>query len=125
MRVETYFNLHKKCLSVRAMEGKNRGQIIAHVDDIALTSTDKFPVKFAVQEAGRQRVLQEQQKNVHAFVRGAWYGDCITMKDPKVVTYNPYKYDSFVLKEDPSHKVFKARKVLIQGKNIYAELYDE
>lgn len=37
MKVFVYYNLHKKCFSVRAMEGEQRGRVIAHRDMISLT----------------------------------------------------------------------------------------
>jgi len=61
--------------------------------------------KFKVSEAGRQRVLREKRKNVHAGVTGTWInGDRVESHYEflsmvgRQVTYNPYKYDSFVIK---------------------------
>lgn len=70
-RVEVYRNLHKNCFSVR----KN-GRVVKHIpDDQGLTLVD---VKFAVQPAGRAKVLRERKKNVHAFVRGTVAADPLT-----------------------------------------------
>lgn len=72
MRVAVYFNLHRKCFSIRAMEGPAKGRVVAHADDVILGR-----VSFRVSEAGRQRVIRERRKNVHAFVEGelkAWAG---------------------------------------------------
>jgi hypothetical protein len=62
-----------------------------------------FDGTFKVSEAGRQRVLRERKKNVHAGVVGHWIGsldDQLTIErivyNGTAVTYNPYKYDSFV-----------------------------
>jgi hypothetical protein len=65
MKVFVYFNLHKKCFSVKALEGVNKGKVVQHTDNIVLL----LP-KFKVSEAGRQRVLREKRKNVHAGVVG-------------------------------------------------------
>ena len=51
-------------------------------------------VKFAVQPAGRAKVLRERKKNVHAFVRGTVARNPI-MAHQQVVSYNPYEMDSF------------------------------
>jgi hypothetical protein len=60
-----------------------------------------------VSEAGRQRVLREKRKNVHAGVSGTWINYCTNRVENhfeflsmvgRQVTYNPYKYDSFVIK---------------------------
>ena len=88
-KVEVYWNLHKKVFSVRARSGEHRGCLIAHVDEFTLVNAT-----FAVSEAGRRRVLAEQRKNVHAFVRGEWAKP--TDQPMLPVTYNPYKYETFV-----------------------------
>ena len=61
-------------------------------------------VKFAVQPAGRRKVLRERKKNVHAFVRGDMvsphsipYPELNEFK--REVTYNPYHYSTFYFKE--------------------------
>lgn len=95
MRVEVYWNLHKHLYSVRALEGPNKGRVIAHSYGVTLTD-----VKFVVQPAGRDRVRREGKKNVHAFVRGRIanrdFGDCHVQFNDSKVTYNPYVYDTFV-----------------------------
>ena len=101
MRVFVYFNLHRKCFSIKALEGANKGRVVAHRNDVLL-----FDGVFKVSEAGRQRVLRERKKNVHAGVVGHWdetgsaYLTTITRVtvNGTPVTYNPYKYDSFVHK---------------------------
>lgn len=99
MKVYVYFNLHKRCWSVKALEGAQKGRVIAHEDFVILRD-----VVGKVSEAGRQRVLRERKKNVHAGMVGEWVpeidesnatnGDAWLV--PEMVTYNPYKYDSFV-----------------------------
>ena len=117
MKVFVYFNLHKKVFSVKALQGDRKGRVIAHVRDITLRD-----VQFKVSEAGRQRVLREQRKNVHAGVVGHWAGgvdDLIVERSVVPVTYNPYKYSSFVLAESqaPVHwaesAYLTARKIFI------------
>lgn len=65
MRVFCYFNLHKKCFSVKALEGLHKGRVIHHASEALL-----HDVTFRVSEAGRQKVLAERRKNVHAGVVG-------------------------------------------------------
>lgn len=132
-RHEAYYNLHKGCLSVRDVNGGR----VRHVN------TAEFKdVTFAVQPAGRAKVLNERRKNVHAFVRGtltratAYSGDsilgsCIDKAyepfyrvfepDDRIVevTYNPYKYESFVIKET-EQPIFESPRVLIEGRTIFA-----
>ena len=61
LRVFVYFNLHRKCWSIKALEGAARGRVVAHATSVRLDC-----VEFRVSEAGRQRVIREQRKNVHA-----------------------------------------------------------
>jgi hypothetical protein len=60
--VEVYRNLHKDCWSVR--DSKTR-LVISHVDYIHLQNAT-----LVVRPAGREKVLREKRKNVHAFIKG-------------------------------------------------------
>ena len=86
-KVEVYFNLHKKCWSIR-----QAGKPVVHSDFVEI----KEP-QFVVQQGGNARVRKEKRKNVHAFVRG-YLTDRVGIfpKNQKLVTYNPYKHTSFV-----------------------------
>ena len=94
MRVKVYFNLHKKMFSVVALSGPNKNRVISHTDSLMLRDT-----KFRVQSSGRQKVLKEKKKNVHAFVYGYITEKISASSGLHRVTYNPYKYNSFVIKE--------------------------
>jgi len=51
--------------------------------------------QFIVSQAGRERVIREGRKNVHAFIVGE-RDDLADFPPPWVsVTYNPYKYTQF------------------------------
>lgn len=105
--VDVYRNLHRKCWSVRHL-----GIVRSHCDVVTLSD-----VTFRVSEAGRQRVLRERRKNVHAVVRGTLvsYGNVVG-EDALEVSYNPYKGDTFyhVLTGEPIHKTEVA--CLVDGK---------
>lgn len=96
MKVKAYYNLHKKVFSVVSLErGENYGKVIAHQAEVFLSNAE-----FKVSEAGRQRVLREQRKNVHAFVTGNLESNLNLDNGAVAVTYNPYKYQSFVRFQD-------------------------
>ena len=92
MKVFVYFNLHKKCFSVKALEGSRKGRVVAHQDNVILHGP-----------------VFKQRKNFHAGVVGHWCDDMepakardlvgITQGAGKQVTYNPYRFDSFVFKD--------------------------
>lgn len=72
----------------------HKGLVIAHLAYAKLTN-----VKFKVSEAGRQRVIKEKRKNVHAFIEGDWDENITGMFDQvtlKRVSYNPYQSGNFV-----------------------------
>ena len=92
MRVFVYFNLHRKVWSVKALEGAMKGRVVAHRTHLMLADA-----MVRVSQAGRRRVLAEQRKNVHAGVVGQWCDQPFkTPESLSAVTYNPYKYSSFV-----------------------------
>ena len=113
MRVFVYYNLHKKLFSIKALEGPNKGRVIAHRKELSLDY-----VEFRVSEAGRQRVLREKRKNVHAGVHGYWYDTEFAVDNEIEVTYNPYKYKTFVFKHN-ERMITWARNAHLVDKRIY------
>jgi len=116
MKVFVYYNLHKKVFSVKALEGTRKGLVVAHVNEITL-----HDVQFRVSQAGRARVLKEQRKNVHAGIVGIWDGKVDTViKDTSdiAVTYNPYKYSSFVY-ADGEQPIFTADSAYLVNRKIF------
>ena len=109
MKVKVYYNLHKHCFSVQ-----HKGLVIAHKDIVCLENA-----VFKVSEKGRQRVLATKRKNVHAFVVGDWIPDCEVAGVG--VTYNPYKYSTFVRIDDLT-PVCRSSKVRLENRNVTAVL---
>jgi hypothetical protein len=85
--VQVYFNLHKKVWSIR---DKKTRRVIGWLPSLILKDA-----VFKVSKKGRERVLKEQRKNVHAFIEGERVHNLPYVCD-KFVTYNPYKYETFV-----------------------------
>lgn len=113
MRVFVYWNLHKGVWSVKALEGPQKGRVIAHRTDVMI-----YNAHFRVSEAGRQRVLREKRKNVHAGVVGYWNDAPLeNLRDAFSVTYNPYKYRTFVRRDDES-SVYYALAVRMEGRSV-------
>jgi hypothetical protein len=104
MRVFVYWNLHKGLWSVKALDGPDKGRVIDRVREILLNDAEG-----KVYEAGRQRVLRERKKNVHAGIVGTVdKRDQVWLRSRTVegfgdrITYNPYKYSQFVHTVDES-----------------------
>ncbi len=106
MRAEVYWNLRKNCYSVRDC---STGRVIEHTNSLWIIRPE-----FVVRQAGREKVLRDKQKNVHAFVRGEFgKGMLFSNKEVRIATYNPYKYSTFVDK--------KTEKVLYNAKYALLE----
>ena len=120
MRVQVYWNLHKKSWSVVALEGERKGRVIRY-------GSKQIFVKdatFVVQPAGRDRVRREGRKNVHAFVRGEWVAHLAGVRNENTVAvkYNPYKFDTFVTSET-EEPIFAAKSVALFGPHdVVAEI---
>lgn len=111
-----YRNLHKNKFSIRY---KGIVQTHAHY----LTA---YKCEFKVNEAGRQRVLKEKRKNVHAFVSTESYylqeGE-LDLSNKREVYYNPYKHDQFILK-DTREVITRKDKVYFYNNKIYIKKYE-
>jgi hypothetical protein len=107
MRVFVYYNLHRRVWSIKALSGSNRGRVVAHAANVVLSD-----VTCRVSEAGRQRVIRERRKNVHAGLVGELVscGDLpwAVRDDAPAITYNPYIAPTF-FRKDNGAPVTKAR----------------
>ncbi len=114
-RVMVYYNLHKHTFSI-----KYKNKVILHSDYVRLGD-----VEFRVRQGGKLRIRREKQKNVHAFVIGNLLDYCQHPCDnippepnDNIVTYNPYKYDSFVYKntEEPIYNSKEVEMINLKNK---------
>jgi len=95
MKVAVYYNLHKHTFSLQSRNKEDYGKVIGHTEHVILKNAN-----YVVRKAGRNKVLQEKKKNVHAFVVGELVEGIVgTRYKEKAVTYNPYKCKSFYEKE--------------------------
>lgn len=94
--VEVYRNLHypNRTWSVKSKRTK---RVIARRELVLIKDAT-----LVVRESGRQRVIKEKRKNVHAAVAGTWVRDKEIIaellkkkKQMKHVTYNPYEHSLF------------------------------
>jgi hypothetical protein len=106
-KVMCYYDLHRHTFSV-----VYKSLVVLKADYLRLTD-----VEFRVRQGGKQKVRDEQRKNVHAFVIGTLEDycefPCEEIPQPEtndIITYNPYKYDTFVVKrtEEP---IFNANEI--------------
>lgn len=108
-----YWNLHKNCWSVKL------GRLpVAHVDCLMLSD-----VQFKVRQAGNERVNNEKRKNVHAFavgvpeLMGTVLGP-VNLEGGYGVTYNPYKYKTFVRVDNTEIPVYAADRIVMYSERV-------
>lgn len=112
--IQVYRNLTRKFVrySVRQF-----GKVVGHSNRLHLENC-----VFVVNERGRQWVLRNKRKTVHAFIEGFLTASAEKEIESHeqlscIITYNPYKHDSFVCENlfpfaDKIIKVKKAKFVL-------------
>ena len=119
MRCFCYYNLHRKTWSIKALEGPDKGRVVLHSDHVLLEHAAP-----KVSEKGRQRVLREKRKNVHAGI----VGTLVSTLAPQYYTipegapemsYNPYKGPTFYYRESGEAWTTQSEFVLLTGKKVY------
>lgn len=120
-KVMVYYNLHKHTFSV-----SRNGRVIAHADYVKLSD-----VEFRVRQGGREKVVREKSKNVHSFVIGTLMDYCKypcedlpSKPNSIIVTYNPYKYNSYVIKdtEEPIYNAGEVEMINLRNKIFITKL---
>ena len=109
-----YWNLHKECWSI-----KHKGRLWTHVSKDALLAC--HDCAFSVSEKGRQRVIKNRRKNVHAYVRCDWYEvvEKINTVFLRQITYNPYRDTGFVYTNTLAPCEQKYPCLLLRNKAVY------
>jgi hypothetical protein len=116
-RVRVYWNLHKHTFSIQDTQS---GLVIGHSKHVEIDDA-----AFVVRQGGRRKVLETKRKNVHAFVVGTLVSTDDAQRDRgdlTELTYNPYKYDSFVIKAEDQTKVSCADYVRLDNRQIFAQM---
>lgn len=99
MKVRVYWHVRRTLFSVCVQElsgkGRMRWVVQDHVEEYYLRD-----VQFYVSEAGRRRVVEEQRKNVHAWLVGTRDDsvEFVELEKPGRVSYNPYADTSFMVR---------------------------
>lgn len=104
--VEVYRNLHNGLISIRDAKSKH---VLGHCSAIALED-----VTFKVSQSGRERVLREKRKNVHAVVKGRYMRLLKPFNNIQLAKYNPYKYETFV-NEKTGQPVYESKMVQVHA----------
>lgn len=114
-RVQVYVNLHLTKTygqPVYSVRDKRTRRVIDHVTAISLADAH-----CKVSQAGRERVVRERRKNVHAFVEGTMAPVPPDHQSWRAGTYNPYRYKTFVDRLTEAPVVF-ADYVVLDGAGL-------
>ncbi len=114
MKVFIYYNIRKKTWSIKALEGSSKGRVIGHSNQLSIHNAT-----FKVSQAGRNRVLAEKRKNVHAGVVGdlrIYEGDYSTS-----ISYNPYK-SGYFYNVETNEPLTGSKRVSFNNKLVTAEV---
>jgi hypothetical protein len=107
--VRVYRNLRNGLMSVQT-KVNGAWLVVGHVNAVLLEN-----VTFKVSQPGRERVIKNKRKNVHAYV----YGTLVEIDTEDVmqvaVKYNPYKYKTFVVDDTP---IFAAKVAVVGTSGI-------
>lgn len=108
-----YRNLHSKTFSLQF-----KGLVIERPLFVIMEK-----VEFKVSVKGRQRVLEEKRKNVHAKVIAENYSivEYIDVKDKKEIYYNPYLTPNFIDKETGKPIYFANKVYCVDGSKIFID----
>jgi hypothetical protein len=101
-RFRVYRNLHKNCFSIQTIVrgfNKTSYKVIGHSETIFM-----YHCKFKVLEVGRERVVKEKRKNVHAYVMPISIEKVdktlvFDVTNLREIYYNPYEHKTFVYKD--------------------------
>lgn len=116
--VRTYCDLHRRCSSVKALTGPEKGRVVAKPHEILMRD-----VRFEISAAGQRRARADGVRNVHAYARGYCVGEDVSgvCDNPNAirVRYNPHLFDTFVRSDDLT-PVYGAALLAIRGKECWA-----
>lgn len=108
--VRVYKNLNNGMMSIQ-----QGGKVIAYSKSVTLKN-----VSFKVNEGGRQRVIRERQKNVHAYACG-FIVDFEPLNEQPIkspISYNPYGDGFFYHKSDGSEVIPEQEDLLFCGTQL-------
>lgn len=114
--VRVYRNLNRKGV-VYSIVNFHTGLVVGHASKMVLNHCS-----FDVSQAGRERVLREQKKNVHAYITGNYetYGeDADDVSVGSFVEYNPYKMKTFQHRWS-GEPIYSSPTVIIRWSHILA-----
>lgn len=111
-KVRVYVNLHKGG-RFSIVDAKS-GLVCGYTENCLLSEATFF-----VSQSGRKKVMEQQKKFVHAWVKGIYEDDSI--EQPLLinapVVYNPYKHESFC--DQKGNPVYNSTLAYLSNKKVF------
>ena len=93
--VRVYFNLTRKVWSIQSYQPGKGWRLLTHATHLTLQNAVT-----KVSESGRQRVIRERKKYVHAYIQGELIRTVPQSHSDRRLSYNPYTGPDFYWKDD-------------------------
>lgn len=119
MRVFCYRNLHKNLHKkgvVWSVRSTKTGRVVDWATHVVIKDA-----QLVVGQKGRERVVKEQRKNVHAGIRGERIDALPLTANLIRATYNPYKMNTFII-VDTGEPILKAQYALLKEDGLWVVL---
>lgn len=110
--VRIYRNLNNGTMSIQ-IKGPKSWKVAGHITNAVVQD-----VAFRVSDAGRQRVLRDQRKNVHAWGQGILIGKASEVYCPIALGYDPYNDENFIDK-DTRRIITRADWLVVRDNIVY------
>ena len=91
-KISAKFYIYRNLNRGKLFSVKYKGKVVDRLDDFVA-----YDCETRVSQAGRKRVLENQKRNVHAFVVANSYTEAMGLVKPNTneLKYNPYRSSNF------------------------------
>jgi len=111
--VAVYRHLPREVFSVRALDGPDKGRVLAHGTDLGLRGA-----RMVVNERARLKIAGGNPKDVHAWIIGTL--GAVTLGDPVRITYRPHERGEFFVAET-GQPIWAAAALAFQGTQVFID----
>ena len=111
--VAVYRHLPREVFSVRALDGPDKGRVLAHGTQLGLRDA-----RMVVNERARRKIAAGSPKDVHAWITGRL--SAVTLRDPVRITYRPHQRGEFFVAET-GQPIWAAPAVAFHGTQVFID----
>jgi hypothetical protein len=114
--VAVYRHLPREVFSVRALDGPDKGRVLAHGTELGLRDA-----RMVVNEGARRKIAAGGPKGVHAWITGSLA--TVILEDPVRITYRPHVRGVFFVAQT-GQPVLQAAAVAFLGSDVFIDRAD-